>query len=342
MRWQWSLLLWTLVTCPALAQQPQPAAEPLPVPMFGAEETPACPSGLFSGLGDARADRLSGNHHFVHFINWMSNPLQNIDPRAVTAVYPLFGSEWLSSTPPIPNADAQVYGPAMTIALSERFAMGLNQGGYAVAHFSRNPIRRQRLFDLDPLGRFRDVETSHERDGFLNIGGFFQYTLIEDVENQFLLTGGLRWLAPCGAHEVFQGHGPAELAPYLTAGKEWGKFHVLATTGYQFPAGPGSDNTQEFYGNVHIDRQLWGWLYPLIEFNALYHTTSVAFGLNTRAGFIDFGNFDTEGNVVTLAAGLNAVVVPERLEIGAAYTTVIASEHNFEANGLIVKMVLRY
>ena len=76
------------------------------------------------------------------------------------------------------------------------------------------------------------MEAGGSRDGFLNLGGFAQYTLVQDVEDQFLLTGGLRWEAPCGSHEVFQGHGPAHLAPYLTAGKELGEFHVLATTGY--------------------------------------------------------------------------------------------------------------
>jgi hypothetical protein len=294
-----------------------------------------CPSG-------AQPDRLSGNHDFRNFINWMSNPLQNIDPRAVTAIYPLFMSQWTSAAPPVPSGDFQVYGPAFTVALSDRFAMGLNQGGYAVANFAPNPIERQRLIALDPAGRFREVETDRTRNGFLNLGGFFQYTLIADVQDQFLLSGGLRWEAPAGSPEVFQGHGPVHLAPYLTAGKEFGLFHILATTGYQFPAGPGSDTTNIFYANVHIDRQVFGWLYPLVEINSLYHTTSVPFGLPTRRGFIDLGNFEGTGNVVSLAAGLNAVLIPEKLEIGAVYTTVIGSQRDFDANGMLVKMTLRY
>jgi hypothetical protein len=236
----------------------------------------------------------------------------------------------------------QLYGPALTVALSDRLAVGLNQGGYAVAHFSRNPIDRERLERTDPLGRFRDVEAGGTREGWLNLGGFFQYTLVEDVADQFLLTGGLRWEAPCGSHEVFQGHGPMHLAPYLTVGKECGEFHVLATTGYMFPAGPGNDNTQVFYANVHLDRRCFGWLYPLVEFNSIYHATSVSFGLPTRRGFIDLDNFEAEGNLVSLAAGANAVLIPERLEVGAVYTTVIAAQRNFDANGLIVKMTFRY
>jgi hypothetical protein len=319
---------------------PAPAAAPPPLP--APVETPAYQPGLFSDQPAAGSDRFSGNHNFSNFINWMSNPLYNIDPRAVTAVYPIFGSQWVSNAAPIPNADMQVYGPGITIALSDRFAMGLNQGGYEAIHMSRNPVQRDRLFQLDPLGRFRDVEMGGERKGWMNLGGFFQYTLIEDVENQGILTAGLHWEAPSGSYEVFQGHGPLELAPYVTAGKEFGKFHVLATTGFQFPVGPGDDNLKVWYANVHLDRQCFEWLYPLVEFNTNTLTKSASFGLTTRRGFVDFGNFEATGTVVTLAAGANAVLIRERLEVGAAYVTVIASQRDFAANGVICKMTLRY
>src|SRR5262249_685338 len=150
------------------------------------------------------------------------------------------------------------------------------------------------------------------RSGWLNAGGFVQYTLIEDVDNQFLLTGGMRWVAPCGSREIFQGHGPMHLAPYGTVGKEFGEFHILATAGYLFPAGPGDDTSNWFYANVHFDRRVFGWLYPLVEFNCTYFTKSAQFGLDTRRGFIDFGNFSAAGNIVTMAAGANAVLIPER------------------------------
>jgi hypothetical protein len=342
MKWRMSLFLAIFLTAPALAQEPikdtgSPAA-PFCVSMETSDGHPT----LFPNSTDALNDRLSGNHDFVNFINWMSNPIQNIDPRAVTALYPIFGSDWISNNPPIPNGDAQLYGVGITIALSDRFSMGLCQGGYAVANFSRNPIQQEKLIALDPQGRFRDVELSGSREGWLNLGGFFQYTFLEDVKEQCLLTGGVRWMAPCGAHEMFQGHGPGEIAPYLTAGKEFGKFHVLATGGYQFPIGPGSDDIKLFYFNLHLDRQVWGWLYPLVELNSIYHEKSINFGLNTRVGFIDFGNFESQGNLVSLAVGANAVLIPERLEIGAVYTTVIASQSNFQANGMMVKMTLRY
>jgi hypothetical protein len=303
------------------------------------------------GATDNASGFLTGNHNFPGFVNFISNPLQSIDPRAVTAIYPIFGSAWVSNASPIPDGDFQLYGPAITIALSDRLAVGLNQGGFADAHFSSNPADRLRILKDEILeglqsdrvrNRVDTQDFSGERSGWLNLGGFFQYTLIQDVPDQFLLTGGIRWEAPCGSHEVFQGHGPAHLAPYATAGKEFGEFHVLVTTGYQFPAGPGNDTSQLFYANVHLDRRCFGWLYPLVEFNNIYHTRSFDFGLVTRRGFIDLDSFEATGNIVMMAAGANAVLVPERLEIGAVYTTAIASQRDFDVNGLLVKMTLRY
>src|SRR5262249_17931143 len=159
-----------------------PTATPS-VPLISMMDSPGTPPVIYPVPADSGADPLSGNHNHVHFINWMSNVFENIDPRAVTAIYPIFGSAWVKNSAPIPDSDSQVYGAALTIALSDRFAMGLNQGGYAVAHFNHDPGKRDLLFRLDPEGRFRDVETSGKREGWLNLGGFFQYTLIDDVEN---------------------------------------------------------------------------------------------------------------------------------------------------------------
>jgi hypothetical protein len=64
--------------------------------------------------------------------------------------------------------------------------------------------------------------------------------------------------------------------------------------------------------------------------------------LPTRRGFIDFGSFEATGNVVAVSVGANAALIREWLEIGAVYSTLVASQHNFDANGLLVKMTLRY
>src|SRR5262249_1511358 len=114
------------------------------------------------------------------------------------------------------------------------------------------------------------------------------------------------------------------------------------TTGYQFPAGSGDDNLNLWYANVHIDRQCFGWLYPLVEFNTNYLTKGVSPRLLTRRGFVDFGGFEATGNTVSLAAGANAVLIREKLELSAVYTTLIGSQRDVSADGLLVKLTMRY
>jgi hypothetical protein len=325
MKWHWSLLALAVIGAQAFAQDnraamPLPAgASPAPVmtaPPMAADSGPA----YFSEAGSAGGTNgfLTGNHDFPRFIGFLSNPIMNIDPRAVTEFYPLFISNWTNAFPPLPGGDVQLYGGGLTVAASDRLAIGLNQGGYADAHYNR------------------------DRNGWLNLGGFAQYTLIADVPNQFLLTVGMRWEAPTGEADVFQGHGPVHLAGYATVGKEFGDYHFLATGGYQFPVRDVRDGTDLFYLNAHIDRRINCWLYPLFELNWIQHNTGIDLSRGDRPAFFNFGTFEVTGNLLAMAVGANAVLVPEKVEFGMAYTRSLATQHDFEFNGLIAKLVLRY
>jgi hypothetical protein len=319
---------------------------PLPSTTFAAEsaqpvtgDSGAAPLYCASS-GAGHSSCLPGTHDFDQFIGFMSNIAFNIDPRAVTELMPITGASWVSTIPALPNGNIWIPpGAALTLALSERLAVGINQGGYAVANFDRSPVAsffRNQLGVLENRNQF-----AGQHQGWLNLGGFGQYTLLQDVPAQSLLTAGLRWEAPCGSKDIFQGNGPAKLAPYFTAGKGFGDFHVLANAGFQFPTGSGGFGSF-FYGCLHLDYGMFGWLYPLVEFNGVYHTTGTAVNLPTREGFIDLGNFESTGNLVTLAVGANAVLVRSKLEFGAVYTTPIATERNFTFNGFLAKMVIRF
>jgi hypothetical protein len=142
----WSLPILLLLGSQAWAQQqPSPI---IPQPIVDADFTaPACEAFQNGSSGG----RLSGTHDFPNFIGFMSNPLQNIDPRALTEIYPIFGSVWTHEAGPVPAADFQLYGAGLTVALSDRFAAGLNQGGYVDVHLTTND--RQLLTAVDAVGR---------------------------------------------------------------------------------------------------------------------------------------------------------------------------------------------
>jgi hypothetical protein len=262
---------------------------------------------------------LTSDREFPGFIGWISNPEFNIDPRSLTQIMPLYLGVWTDQFQIVPASNAQIIGPAVSLGLTDRLSIGLNRGGWAVAN----------------LGR--------QREGWLDIGGYAQYTLIRDVPDQFLFATGLQFATPSGAKQLFQGSPPDDMAVYGTLGKEcFHDFHILLTAGYQFPLGSGRRTEELFYGDLHLDARMFGWLYPLVEFNSAYHTTTVNLSKTFPRGFVDLGTFSSQGNIFVVSTGINAVLIHDRLEIGAVYGTPIVSQHNFNFDAVLVKMVIRF
>lgn len=341
MRWRASALLLSLLVASRLSAQvitPQPVPTPPPVlsPADGSFVSPVIPSS--SWVTAAPPAQASGTQGFSNFIGFMSNPLQNIDPRSLTQVWPIFQSTWTTQLGPIPSADFQVYGAGLNLALTERLSIGMNQGGFAAIHTDpANPRRRagERIAARRDLG-------DDSRTGFLNLGGFAQYTLIANAESQTLFTVGTRFEVPSGSTEVFNGKGPAYLSPYVTAGQGLGNFHLLATAGYEFPLRTGSGLTRTYYLNGHLDYQLCDWVYPLVEVNWLRTDTDVDVNLPLRRGAVSLGNFAAAGELVTLSVGVNLVLIRDRLEVGGCWSTPIYARRDFDFNSLLLKMILRF
>jgi hypothetical protein len=316
-----AILALAVATITSLAQEPVRPATDAKYDAPGYKEIFAHPTNL-CGEAESGCARplLAGDRDFPNFIGFLSNAMLSLDPRALTQSWPLFIGDWTVGSNRVPSGDAQGYGAGLSIAIGERFEIGLNHGGYIMSDFRQS------------------------RHGFLNTGGFAQYSLIRDVEDQFIFTAGLQVTTPwLGSTQLLQGGTePYYLAPYFTFGKEFGEFHVLGTGGYQFPVSSGT-TTRLFYANLHFDRRCFGWLYPLVEFNGAWHETNIhATRLDDVPGFFDIARHDFAGNMVTVAPGFNAVLIHDRLEIGAVYQTPIYSEKNFRFHEVLVKMIVRY
>jgi hypothetical protein len=301
--------------------------------------SPAWAGGLF----DADDAVAPASNRFPNFIGWMSNPSKNNDPRSLTQVWPIFGAASVSGSRSLTELDMQVYGAGLNIAITDCLSIGFNNGAYAHASISRDPGRLA-LIDAARanVGLPPTQNRGGPRDGFLDLGGFVQYILYGNVEKQFLLTAGFNWMAPTGSTEIFQGRGPLHIAPYLTAGKELGNFHVLATAGYQFPVGSGNDVSRVYYANAHLDYQLCDWIYPLVEVNWSQAEKSVGADLATRRGYINLGNFETTANVLSLASGFNFVIVRDKLELGAVYVFPVNASPRIYFNEVIARMTYRF
>src|SRR5262249_27071255 len=104
---------------------PAPQPNPPPPAVDISTSIPADAGGGFRFFDRGRPnDFLVGTRDFPNFIGFLSNPIESIDPRAVTEIYPVFGSAWANGNGPLQSrAELQLYGAGITVALSDRLAV---------------------------------------------------------------------------------------------------------------------------------------------------------------------------------------------------------------------------
>ncbi|QDT26849.1 hypothetical protein Enr10x_21600 [Gimesia panareensis] len=231
-------------------------------------------------------NRFPSDRCFDDFIMPVSNPVWSIDPRSLTYVRGIFINQMIDAQTPVLGAgDLQVYALQLGIALNERLSVIAVKDGY-------NTLQTRGIGN---------------RTGWADIGLGLKYVLIRDVENQFLLSGGLIYEATNGSSRVFQGNGDSVWTPYLSLGKQIGAGHLIASTGYHLP-GDTAEESQSIYYSVHYDHPVTSKLSALAELNGIVYTKSgQALPLNIEGGdWINLGSSSVAGNnVLTFAFGAN-------------------------------------
>ena len=223
---------------------------------------------------------------FDDFVMPVSNPVWSIDPRSLTYVRGVFINQMIDSQTPVLGAgDLQVYALQLGIALNERLSFIAIKDGY-------NTLQT------------RGVGNSR---GWADLGLGIKYVLIRDVENQFLLSGGLVYETTNGSTRVFQGNGDGVWTPYVSVGKQIGCGHLIASSGFHLPANTAEESTS-FYYSFHYDHPVTDKLSAIAELNGIVYTKSgQALPLSIEGGdWINLGSSSVAGNnVVTTAFGAN-------------------------------------
>jgi len=223
---------------------------------------------------------------FDDFVMPVSNPVWAIDPRSLTYVRGIFINQMIDSQTPVLGAgDVQVYALQLGIALNERLSIIAVKDGY-------NTLQSRGIGNAT---------------GWSDIGLGLKYVMIRDVENQFLLSGGLIYETTNGSTRVFQGNGDGVWTPYVSIGKQIGNGHVIASSGFHLPGNTAEESTSIYY-SVHYDHPITDKLSAVAELNGIVYTKSgQALPLNIEGGdWMNLGSSNVAGNnVVTTAFGAN-------------------------------------
>lgn len=267
---------------------------------------------------------------FHSWISPVSNPTNFEDPRATAEIRPLFVFHMLDEGFVSEGGEAYVGAVQARVAFGDRLGIIATKDGYVW---------------------FNPDQNLPDTNGWANIAFGAKYSFWRDPETETIATLGLRYEAPTGNDEVFQGQGDGVLNPFLSAGWGCGDFHLLAYTGARLPIS-GADSSF-FDLSLHVDYRL-GMFYPLLEWNWV-HVLDGGRRLPIDQEGFDFFNLGSRfagGNdLVTMAAG--ARIRPwDRIEwlagrigsvdFGAAYEFPLSHEKDVFGGRLTADVVIRF
>lgn len=267
---------------------------------------------------------LNSDTAFPRFIGPSSNPLLSKDPRSLTEARTLGLFNWAPSDHSWAGSLAQSYLMQVRVALNKRWSVFMDKNGYS-------------FIDQGHAGA--------AVDGWNNLAFGAKYLLIRDVEQQFLVSGGLQWELPTGEADVFQRPSDGSVTGFLSVGKEFCCFwHLLGNVGARAPLS--GDGSTLFYSQLHLDRECMGWLHPLVEVN---YYRQVSDGnrqpllyLGQADALIDWSMPGTVGSdLVTIAVGFKAKC-NRSAEVGVTYERPITETDRIMEHRIIAEFILRY
>lgn len=281
---------------------------------------------LFAGLAFstcARADDWSAKAPAP-----VANPVFFEEPFIRSEVRPLFIYQNLGKTLPVAGAyvpvggSVQVYAMEIRWAVTERLAIIATKDGYV---------------------DFKPNATLARDSGWADISLGLKYAVIDDRDNQFILTPGVELELPTGNQGVFQGNGSGEWDVFLAAAKGWGDFSLMGNVGARLPMNLAQETTQLHY-SAQLAHHTHKYFVPFVAANAftvLNTGNQLPLGVE---GFdlINFGSSGAAGSTqATIAAGFRSKLT-DRVQLGFAYERSLTNPRGVLDDRFTVDFVLRF
>jgi hypothetical protein len=237
-------------------------------------------------------------------ISPVANPIFAEDPVIRTEIRPIFAYHRIDDGFITGGGDATLWALQLRFAITERLAFIATQDGY---------------FNIN-------LDNGANLDGWMDLAAGFKYALIDDKENQFILTPGFTFHIPTGNEEVFQGRGDGEWNLFVSAEKGFGKAHLQGNVGFRIPNDSNQQSTILHYG-LMLDYHVHDLFIPFIQANGF---TVVSEGNNLpldSEGYdvINFGSSKASGTTqMTLGGGFRSRLT-KNLDFGVAYEKAVIS-----------------
>jgi len=258
-----------------------------------------------------------GEHSYVPAI---SNPLFNETPYITTEVRPIFAYHEIPDDNLLGPGDVKVYAVEARVALTDNFGIIATKDGYGDFDFSSQ---------ANALG-------ISDTNGWFNIAIGAKYALWNDVEDESILTVGLKYEAPTGNIEISSigldlngGSSDGFINGFVTGAKRFDRLGLQASAGVNAALDGDHDSSMIHY-SLHADYALTDRLFPMIEYNGF---TVYDDGNRTSLGFegTDVVNIGCSncGTVMTVAGGLRYRAT-DHILLGAGYEKSVKRDDIFD------------
>ncbi len=282
-----------------------------------------------SGSKAAESDWKAG------LISPVANPIYFEDPRVTSELRPIFMQHWLPERFDFNGGSVALDGEVRVYALQIRYALTEKLGLIAT---------KDGYIEFKPKGAL----ANNHSYGFADLAAGLKYTLVDDAENQLLITPGFTITLPTGDDEVFQGDGDGEWNLFVSAAKGYDAFHVMGNLGFRIPNNF-DDQTAQAHYSLQLDYRTCDYFIPFVVLNGwtiLSEGNDRLLGavpLNTEMyDLINFGSTDAGGRTqITLGAGFRSQLTKD-VDLGVAYEAGVTSLQGIFDSRLTVDMILRF
>lgn len=219
---------------------------------------------------------LNGMRGFEHFYNPIGNPLYFETPQNQSGLRPLFLHHRFADDSQLQGGHVNVYAMQARLALTDRLTFIATKDGWS---------------DLD-------ADILPEDQGWNDIAAGAKYLFIADRENDFLLSGGFRWMFDNGDDGVLQS-GNNEFSPFVSLAKGFDAFHVMANITPRIPT-DGDDGNDILQWDLHLDYEILPGFAPMFELHGLHYLSDGdRFGLSVGGlDYTNLGSSDVSGSTV--------------------------------------------
>ena len=253
-------------------------------------------------------------------ISPVTNPMYFEDPVIRSEIRPIFMYNNFANNFATGRGSARAGAVQFRYAITDRLAFIATQDGY-----------------LNING------TGIKGSGWMDLAVGFKYALINDVQNQFILTPGFTFQIPTGDKDVFNGRGSGQFNPFISFAKGFGDLHITGNLGALIPMLRQEQNTMAHY-SLMVDYHVSKWFVPFATAN-FWSTLNNASNIGLRSNGYDVINFGSS-NASTATQGMLGLGfrsnIQKNVSLGFAYEMAVVKPYGLANTRFTMDMSIRF